>query len=241
MPIILVIESLLVLGIITGILIYFVAFSPQVLEQLSTTLNRLVSSSMDREAVLRVLRPYLSQPAFIYFLIAIAAGVIPLLEELLKPLALWFFSTRPLSPRDGFIGGMICGAAFALLESLGAMADPAAESWSVIAFGRIGTGILHITASGLVGWGMGKAWSEGKYLSLAGAYTAAVSFHALWNISALMTGLRELAQFSPLLIGQLDGFILASPFILVLLAFFMISIIMRVNNDLHKRESKTLN
>jgi hypothetical protein len=232
MPLIIVIESVLIVGIIVGVLAIFAVLSPEILQQFSSTLDRLMNASVDRETVLRILRPYLGQPAVIYFLIAITAGVIPLLEELFKPLALWCFAGRPFTPRDGFVGGMICGAAFALIESLGALSSPAPESWAVIAIGRIGTGILHITASGLVGWGMAKAWHEGKYGSLAASYLAAVSLHSLWNISALMTGLRELAQFSPFLIDKFDGYIQASPFILVMLAFLMVSITMKANSQL---------
>jgi hypothetical protein len=241
MPLIIVIETALIIGIIVGVLVIFAVMSPEILQQFSSTMERLMNASVDRETVLRILRPYLAQPAVIYFLIAITAGMIPLLEELFKPLALWCFAGRPLTPRDGFVGGMICGAAFALIESLGALASPAPESWAVIAIGRIGTGILHITASGLVGWGMAKAWNESKYGSLAASYLAAVSLHSLWNISALMTGLRELAQFSPFLVGKFDGYIQASPFILVMLAFLMVSIILKANSELQSEKQAAPN
>jgi hypothetical protein len=241
MPVIIIIEMILVGVIIGGILAYVYFVNPEVLQLISRSVERLAGSNLDQETALRILRPYLVQPVTIYSLIAITAGAIPFLEELLKPMALWFFAGRKLTSREGFIGGMICGAAFALLESLGALGNPGADSWPLIAIGRIGTGILHISASGLVGWGLAKAWTEGKYLSLVGAYLLAVSFHAIWNTSALMAGLKELAQFSPVLVGQFEGFILVSPIILVILAVGMVLWVMKINREFRRELAVKMN
>lgn len=233
MPAIIIIEMLLVAGIVAGIFVYIGITYPDISQQVLRTLERLGnSSSMDRETVLRILRPYLSQPGVIYSLLAITAGAVPLLEEFFKPLALWFLAGKKLTPHEGFVGGMICGAAFALLESLGAMGNPGTDSWPIVAVGRIGTGILHISASGMVGWGLAQAWTEGRYLRLAAAYLLAVGFHAIWNMTALVAGLKELAQFSPVLIKQFEGFMLVSPGILVFLAGSMVIWVVRTNQEL---------
>lgn len=47
--------------------------------------------------------------------------------------------------------GLLSGAAFALIESLNASAD-GSTNWPIIVSVRAGTSILHMTASGLVGW-----------------------------------------------------------------------------------------
>ncbi len=234
MPVIIFIEMIMVGAIIAGIIAYINITNPDILQQLLKTLERLGNSPMDREAVLRIIRPYLNEPLIIYSLIAITAGAIPLLEELLKPMALWFLAGKRITPREGFIGGMICGAAFALLESLGALGNPGTNSWAIVAIGRIGTGILHISASGLVGWGMANAWTEGRYSRLVVAYLIAFGFHALWNTTALVAGLKELAQFSPILIKQFEGFMLVSPGILGLLALGMISWVVKANHELRR-------
>lgn len=221
MPLIILVELLLITGIVVCFLIYLGITNPSFLNQLTVTIDRITNSASDRDAIIRILRPYINQPAVMYAFFGIMAGLVPLLEELFKPMALWFFCGRSLTPRQGFIGGMICGAAFALLESLGALANPAAEEWIVVAVGRVGTGILHISASGLMGWGMVYAWSKGRYGLLAAAYALAVSFHALWNTSALMAGMGELAVFSPAFFGMYEGYILVSPFILFMLAACM--------------------
>ncbi len=235
MPFIIIVEFLLITGIVVCFLIYLGITNPSFLNQLTITVERIVNSSADRDTIIRILRPYINQPALMYAFFGIMAGLVPLLEELFKPLALWFFSGRSLTPRQGFIGGMICGAAFALLESLGALASPAADEWAVVAVGRVGTGILHITASGLMGWGMVKAWSESRYGLLIAAYALAVSFHALWNTSALMAGMGELAVFSPAFFGIYEGYILVSPFILFMLAASMVFWVIKANQSFQTR------
>lgn len=234
MPFIIFVEMILVGAIITGIIVFINLTYPDIVQQLIKTLERLGNSPMDREAILRIIRPYLNEPVIIFSLIAITAGAIPLLEELLKPMALWFLAGKELSPHEGFIGGMICGAAFALLESLGALGNPGTNSWAIVAIGRIGTGILHIAASGLVGWGMANAWTKGRYGRLAAAYLIAVGYHAVWNTTALVAGLKELAQFSPILIKQFEGFMLVSPGILGLLALGMIAWVFKANQELRR-------
>ena len=235
-PLIILLEAVIVLVLVIAGVMYLQTWNPGLTQEFSVTLDRLMNSGGENEAVLRIIRPYLTQPTVMYSIFAVMAGLIPLLEELLKPLALWFFAGRPLTPKEGLLGGMICGAAFALFESLGSLVSIEAVSWASVAIGRIGTGILHVTASGLVGWGMAKAWSEGRAGLLAGAYLAAFGLHSLWNLSALMTGFRELAQASPVMVNSLNGIVQASPFVLVMLACFMISILLKANIMLQKAE-----
>lgn len=235
-PFIIAMEAVVTVLVVVAAIFYLKYQSPEILQEFSTTMNRLANSGADQESIFRIVRPYIGQPAVIYFLIAIMAGLVPLMEEMFKPLALWFFAGRPLTPKEGLLGGMICGASFALVESLGSLVNIGVDTWAVVAIGRIGTGVLHMTASGLVGWGMAKAWSEGRYGSLAAAYLAAFGLHSLWNLSALLTGFRELAQSSPVLVNQLNGVVQASPFILVMLACFMVSIDLKASMNFQKAE-----
>jgi hypothetical protein len=237
-PLIMVFEiaMIVILGIfgILGLKLIY----PDLLQQLMNTIGRLTNSNRDTESVFRILRPYLSHPLVLVGGFAMTAGLVPLLEEALKPLALWFFANRRLSARDGFIGGLICGASFALLESLGAMASTSLETWPVIVIGRIGTGILHTTTSGLIGWGLGSAWSDGKYGRLAASYAAAVCFHGLWNIFALMSGMGQISRLIGFESKMLDSLILISPGVLILLSSLLISIIWRANSLLQLSGNK---
>jgi RsiW-degrading membrane proteinase PrsW (M82 family) len=145
------------------------------------------------------------------------AVLVPLIEELLKPLAVWLFASTLDSPAQGFLFGALSGAAFALFESLNASAD-ASTTWAVIIGGRIGTGILHITASAFVGLGIGYAFKEKRYGLLLACYGAAVFAHSLWNASALGLAFTGLSQLT----GNAEWLVL-SPFLLCnLLALGMI-------------------
>jgi len=83
--------------------------------------------------------------------------LIPLLEELLKPLAIWILVWRKLTPVEGFVAGLICGSAFGLIESIGNLASISGSDWIIVVLGRTGTGLLHTVATGLVGWGLASA------------------------------------------------------------------------------------
>ena len=185
---------LIVLGIVGVLWLYT---QPGALEQISRLMTQLSNSQVDPEAILRILQPYLQQPLVILSILALEAGLIPLMEELLKPLAVWILVWRRLTPADGFVAGLICGSAFGLVESLGNLASLSGSSWIVFVLGRTGTGLLHTVGAGLVGWGLASAWRERDYLKLLLNYLTAASLHGLWNIFALLSGLESFFTSAP--------------------------------------------
>ena len=81
--------------------------------------------------------------------------LIPLVEELLKPLAVYFLLRRKLQPWEGFVFGATAGAGFALFENLTIGAG--AETWTFVTLTRLGTAAIHILTTGLIGWGLASA------------------------------------------------------------------------------------
>ncbi|NPV85485.1 MAG: PrsW family intramembrane metalloprotease [Anaerolineae bacterium] len=165
------------------------ASQPEIMEKLNISAQRLINSEMNPEVVQRVIRPYLQQPGVLFAILAIGAGLVPVIEELLKPLALWPLIHRIKSPQEGFRVGILCGAAFALFESMGIMTTTAMGNWAMLAIARAGTGLLHIVTTGLVGWGLASAWQREQYLRLGSAFLLAVVLHSVWNIFGLLIGL----------------------------------------------------
>jgi len=55
---------------------------------------------------------YINNPFVLYTILALFSGFIPLVEEMLKPLAVWFLVSWRLSPSEGFTAGLISGLAF---------------------------------------------------------------------------------------------------------------------------------
>jgi len=88
--------------------------------------QRLSNAGSDPETLLRILQPVAMTPSVLISVLLMVSGVVPLIEELVKPLGLWVLVGKKLTPAQGFVGGLLCGAAFALLESLGSMPVPRA-------------------------------------------------------------------------------------------------------------------
>jgi hypothetical protein len=150
------------------------------LTSLGQQLEQAQQTGVSPEMLVHLLAPYLSDPRVIFAAFAFGAVIVPLIEEALKPLGVWFLAGARLTPAEGFTAGVLCGAGYALIESL-LLSSNGGTEWVSLAFARIGTGVVHILASGLTGWALASAWAEGRYLRLGAAYMGAVSIHGLWN------------------------------------------------------------
>jgi hypothetical protein len=107
-----------------------------------------------------------------------------MIEEAVKPLALWFLGKDLRSPAEGFALGALCGAGFALVEGVLA-ASGAIEMLGIGLAARFTSTLMHITASGLVGWGIASIRLEKRYWRGLGAYLLACTLHGLWNGSVI--------------------------------------------------------
>ncbi|KAF0111287.1 MAG: hypothetical protein FD147_1038 [Chloroflexi bacterium] len=180
--------------------------------------------------ILAHLEPLLQKPGVIaagFFGVAI---LIPLVEELFKPLALWFFMKRNWSPAEGFTAGLLSGAAFAMVESLTSLSAVPNEAWLVTIIGRVGTGLLHILTTGLIGWALTASWRDGRYLRVGMVYLASVTIHGVWNFFALLFGLGPNLNIPT--IPSFATLSIASPWILVVIALWMITILFAMNRKL---------
>jgi hypothetical protein len=183
---IIVAEIILLAGAIILAAIYIVVWQPDFVQQLAR-LGMTLQNVTDEETILNLLVPYISSPSVIVAALMFVAVLVPLIEELFKPLAVWLFARRIESPAQGFALGLLSGAAFALVESLNA-SGAGTETWPVIVTVRAGTSMLHIMASGLVGWGIVSAFRERRILRLFVAYFSAVLLHGIWNACAVGAG-----------------------------------------------------
>ena len=92
---------------------------------------------------------------------------------------------------------MISGAGFALFESLLNSTQLVDDTWLLVSSMRFGTTLMHMLASGMVGWGLASAWTQRKYLRLAGAYLAAVILHGVWNGLAILLATSQISPELP--------------------------------------------
>ncbi len=187
-PLVIMLLEVAAMVIFIGCIILLILSRPDWTQTLVTLVERL--SHVPNETVLsRVLTPYLIQPSTLIAVLVFAAVIVPLIEEAFKPLGLWFFLGRGITPSRGLMLGMACGAAYAMFESLLMAATPL--EWTTVVLGRAATSLLHVTNCGLVGWGMALAYgSRGEQTKihhrraqrqLLLLYMLAVTIHGLWN------------------------------------------------------------
>lgn len=171
------------------------ASNPQLLETIRQMQAQLENSgSLDE--LLNLLAPYLTQPWVLAVLLAYAAGVAPLTEELVKPLAVWLLGRRLQSPAQGFALGALGGAGFAIIEGF-LSASMLVETPVIGLPARLASSLMHVTLSGIMGWGIASALLQKRWGRLAGAYALSVTLHGLWNGSAVLAVYGSLRTILP--------------------------------------------
>lgn len=242
MPVItLTIEIILFIIVLVGLVIWLANF-PGLGELLNRLVTRLSMSQADPETLLRIFRPFVTDQPWVYVTVGVLlGGFIPLLEEILKPLAVWGFSFKKPSLGTGLVMGMICGAAFAFWESSSNLAAVATDGWVTMVTGRLGTGLLHTINSGLVGFGLAAAWTKRKYLWMVGTLLLAFIQHAAWNVLVLVDASAEMTGFSSgLLTEKIVLFPSGIVIILLLLLAFMLCSLFLVNLFIQREEKLEL-
>jgi RsiW-degrading membrane proteinase PrsW (M82 family) len=177
--VIIILELVAMVGMILLAFIVLV-FSPELSQELTNLAPHLENPLTYTESMQEMISRIIQQPVLMAGVFAYTAVLIPLIEEALKPLGLWLLVGRRLTPAEGFVGGMICGAGFALFENLSALST-SGEEWALLAVIRISTALLHILNTGLMGWALANAWTKKRYRWLAFSYVFAVSVHGIWN------------------------------------------------------------
>jgi len=188
---ILVAEMLVVAILVLGVAI-FISVRPDIMAELQRLFLLLASNSASPEEQIRLLAPYLIRPGGIFAILALGAVLIPLIEELVKPVGVWLLAGASLSPAQGFAAGVLSGAGYALIESM--LLASQVDQWAALVIARIGTAAIHTFATGLTAWALVQAWSEGRYLRLGVSYLAAAALHGLWNCLTLLIVFSNLAS-----------------------------------------------
>lgn len=227
---------LLVIGFI--LLVIVLVAAPDLGQQLTDLSDRINAANMDPEAILQIIQPYITSPIVIVIILGFISVVTPLIEEICKPLGLWFFAKRGLTPTDGFIGGMLSGAAFTLVETLFNGIQNQPDAWLLVITMRVGTGALHIFSSGLMGYSMAKAWCTRNYWHLLGGYLISVSLHGLWNAFAILLSITQAVP--PEQGSYLEVLGKVSPYGMAVLAILFISGLTFFNRRLRAEQPLTI-
>lgn len=149
-------------------------------------IRRQIENASTSENLLAVLAPYLRNPLILVGALVLFAGAGPLIEELAKPLGVLLIGKRLHSPAEGFFLGALGGAGFALLEGLLSVSGYV-ELAGLGLLMRAAASLMHILASGLVGWGYACLLLRRDYGRMLSLVLPAIVLHGLWNASILVS------------------------------------------------------
>jgi hypothetical protein len=175
--------------------VFWIALNPELINTIESLSARLMYTN-NPEAITRIMAPYIYSPIVIGAGLVFFSAVIPVIEELIKPLGVWFSSSKLTTPRQGFIIGVLGGAAYALVESLG-MSPGIPDASNVLSIVRAGTDLVHIVTTGMMGWALVSAWRERKYVQLGLTYFLVIVIHGMWNALALSSAAQIAMDYLP--------------------------------------------
>jgi len=174
---------------------------PEFMDLFNTILNNPAPLQNDPTSLFSELENIINLPNLMGWLLLVVAGIMPLVEELFKTLAVWMLKVRNPNPAESFRVGLLSGAGFALFEGLLSVSSLQQSSigfaeWAGLILGRFGGSFLHILTGGIIGLAIGKFWQNRKFGSLLLAYLSAWLLHAAWNALALFGGVNPLINES---------------------------------------------
>ena len=218
---------------IFAFVVAYVLAQPELALELQNLSQEIIILGPESEAALDRLAPLLTKPSVMATVLIYIAVLVPAIEEIFKPIGVWFFAGK-LEPAQGLSLGALSGAGYALIETIGVTSQT--SEWASLLFSRIGTGLLHITTSALMGAAIVMAWRERRYLRLIGTYLLAVLLHGLWNSLAIIFTFSTLAEMfeQPGRLGTIQSPIIIA---MVILAITLFAILVLSNFRMRKTVS----
>ncbi len=145
-----------------------------------------------------LLSDWLFKPWVMAGVFVTASILLPAIEEVFKPLGVILMLGRRPTPMAAFLGGVMGGLGFAVVESLSNL-SATQDGWLVLVVARMGTMVMHGLTAGLVGWGWGQVAARRARgaLRLAAVYLAAMAIHGLWNAAAVAIALSSFSALGP--------------------------------------------
>ena len=235
--------EVLLIFLLVIVAIIFLSTQPGFLNQFSQ-LSQQFNSMPDMQQTQQMLEGAIKSPVILILVLLFVSGLVPIIEELAKPLGLFIFAGKRITPGQGFVLGMICGAAFGFIESMLLLSTSMQEGLYQLILVRVATGLLHTTTAGLTGWGFAFAVSQKKTKQMILSFLAAIGLHGLWNAFGVMVGISPFFSkdftFSFPVAATLTQI---APFVLGFLTLGMIAILIVMNIHLQKtraQEDQTL-
>jgi hypothetical protein len=219
---------------------FYIAGQPELLNKIMSLAATMQETPPSPEALLEEFGSYLARPSVLFAVLVFGAVVVPLIEELLKPIGVWLLARRRLRPAAGFAAGALSGAGYALFESLALTSS--GQEWPALMIARIGTAAVHILTTAITGWGLVQAWTRRRYLLLGITYLTAVAIHGLWNGLTIFSAFAALAemQYLPIEMPTLTNLAFFAPFGLLLIGVTSLAALILFNRRLAAAQEAVL-
>jgi hypothetical protein len=211
--------------------IFWIAINPDLISAVESLSARLMYTN-NPDAITRILAPYIFNPVVIGAGLIFFSVIIPIIEELLKPLGVWLSPNRLMTAKQGFAIGVLGGAAYALVESLG-ISPGIPEASNLLSIVRAGTDLVHVVTTGLMGWALVSAWREKKYIQLGITYLLVIVIHGIWNTLALSSAAQIAIDYLPNPSIWVQNLPLVSAIGLGVLSIINLSILLVINKRLN--------
>jgi hypothetical protein len=228
--ILLMLEAVIAIILFFGVIAY-ITTQPELAYRLQGLSQQILVLGPQSEAARDLLSPLLTKPGVILTALLYTALLIPAIEEIFKPFGVWLLANKMDSSAQGFALGALSGASYALIETIGVSGQ--GTEWATLLFTRIGTGLLHITTSALMGAAIVVAIRQRRYLRLIGTYVLAVMLHGLWNATAILYTFSSLAK----ILGQAGRLSTLQPISIIVmsvLAIGLFAILLISNHQMRK-------
>ena len=119
-------------------------------------------------------------PAIMAAVVVLVAGLIPLVEEVVKTIGVGLMASRRPALPQAVLWGLAAGVGFSIAEGLLNSAG-ALGAWLATVVLRLGTTILHCFTGALVGVAWYQLFTQQRWARGLGLYLASVAIHGLWN------------------------------------------------------------
>lgn len=211
---------------------FYIASQPELLNKILSLATTIQEAPPSPEALLEEFGPYLARPSVLFVVLVFGAAIVPLIEELLKPIGVWLLARRRLRPAAGFAAGALSGAGYALFESLALTSS--GQEWPALMVARIGTAAVHILTTAITGWALVQAWTRRRYVLLGITYLTAVAIHGLWNGLTIASAFATLAEMQglPLQTPSMTNLAIIAPAGLLMIGMASLAALILINRRL---------
>ena len=184
----------LALGVVILLFMIYASFVPGLQESLKSLIETIQANNRSDTDAMKLAANLIFAPGAAVAALSTFSVAVPLIEETFKIILILPFLGRIRRPVDGFVLGILCGAAFALSENI-SFSSAGSADWAANVAARATAALPHMFNSGLFGWALVSAWKQHRFWLLALTFFSIILVHGTWNAVSLGLAMNNLSQY----------------------------------------------